>query len=242
MNRLGFEQDTIIPVAKKLAAAGYQLILTSHFANADTPSRASNEQQINMFTETLAQLRDEVDGSIKASLCNSAGIVNYPNCHFDWVRPGIMLYGSSPISGTSAADLNLKPAMIFAARLMAVHQIDKGASIGYGSLFVAERPMTKGIVSIGYGDGYPRVVDNSAWVSLQQGNKHYKCPVIGRVAMDMIAIDLTEVENPTFGSEVTLWGNAEQGAPTVDEIAASANTIGYELLCRMTQRPVRKVI
>lgn len=242
MNRLGFEPDEILLVAKQLSEAGYQLILTSHFANADSPNHPSNLQQIHIFNHTLDLLRKVVDSRIKASLCNSAGIINFSDHHYDWVRPGIMLYGSSPIQGTSANELNLQAVMSLQAKIMAVHNIDEGASVGYGSHFITNRPMRKGIVSIGYGDGYPRVLDNSAWVCVKQNDKTYKCPVIGRVAMDMIAIDLTHVPDPSFGSPVILWGNASEGAPTVDEISKAANTIGYELLCRVTQRPNRKVI
>lgn len=255
MNRLGFEAIEIVEKAKALVEAGYHLILTSHFANADRPDHPSNTSQVETFTQALQALRQQVDPNIKASLCNSAAIINFPQCHFDWVRPGIMLYGSSPLAEVSAKELNLKPVMTFAAEVMAIHNISPGEAIGYASLFVANRPITKGIVSIGYGDGYPRVVDNSAWVGVKPisdsldkpsssaaASVCYQCPIIGRVAMDMIAIDLTSVPNPELGYEVLLWGDPEQGAPSVDEIAKSANTIGYELLCRVTQRPTRKVI
>lgn len=251
MNRLGFEPEEIVAVAKTLVDAGYNLILTSHFANADRPDHPSNANQIKIFTEALTELREQVDGNIKASLCNSAGILNFPECHFDWVRPGIMLYGSTPLEGISAQDLQLKPVMTFAASLMAIHNIAAGAPVGYGSRFVANRPIVKGIVSIGYGDGYPRVVDGSAWVTVKQmasdsteseTTVSYRCPVIGRVAMDMIAIDLTEVPNPIVGYKVVLWGDPEQAEPSVDEIANSAHTLGYELLCRVTQRPTRVLI
>lgn len=256
MNRLGFEPEEIVAVAKTLVDAGYNLILTSHFANADRPDHPSNANQIKVFTDALTQLREQVDGHIKASLCNSSGIINFPECHFDWVRPGIMLYGSTPLEGISAQELQLKPVMTFSASLMAIHNIAAGAPVGYGSRFVANRPIVKGIVSIGYGDGYPRVVDGSAWVTVKpqpsEGDRDsstgakeavsYKCPVIGRVAMDMIAIDLTEVPNPTVGYQVTLWGDPDKSEPSVDEIANSAHTLGYELLCRVTQRPTRVVI
>ena len=256
MNRLGFEPEEIVAVAKTLVDAGYNLILTSHFANADRPDHPSNANQIKVFTDALTQLREQVDGHIKASLCNSSGIINFPECHFDWVRPGIMLYGSTPLEGISAQELQLKPVMTFSASLMAIHNIAAGAPVGYGSRFVANRPIVKGIVSIGYGDGYPRVVDGSAWVTVKpqpieadsdsstaaKAAVSYKCPVIGRVAMDMIAIDLTEVPNPTVGYQVTLWGDPDKSEPSVDEIANSAHTLGYELLCRVTQRPTRVVI
>lgn len=264
MNRLGFEPDDIIAVAASLHKAGYHIILTSHFANADIQDHPYNQQQIALFTQVLAQLREQVSATIGASLCNSAGTINFPNCHFDWVRPGIMLYGSSPLDGVTSQKLNLQPVMTFSSALMAIHDLTIGAAIGYGSRYLAQQPIKKGIVSIGYGDGYPRVVSDDAWVSLQQGDTYYHCPIIGRVAMDMIAIDVSAVPKPQLGDSVILWGNtistpsdndrpddsektsniakASVLAPNVDDVAAWANTIGYELLCRMTPRPTRQVI
>jgi alanine racemase len=147
---------------------------------------------------------------------------------------------------------------------MAIHDLTTGAAIGYGSRYRAEQPLKKGIISIGYGDGYPRVVSEDAWASLQQGDTYYRCPIIGRVAMDMIAIDVSAVPEPQLGDTIILWGDANTTlssadrtteakdtantvkadalAPNVDDVAAWANTIGYELLCRMTPRPTRKII
>lgn len=241
MNRLGFEPDTIIAVAKRLHDAGYKLILTSHFANADDANHTLNSEQIHTFNSVLKQLHREVSPSIKASLCNSAAIFNFPECHYDWVRPGIMLYGSSPLKNKTAKHLNLKAVMRLRATLMAIHHISAGTSIGYGSLYVTDKPTRKGIVSVGYGDGYPRVVNESAWVSVEVDTKKVKCPIIGRVAMDMIAIDLSQVPEAQINSRITLWGEIDDSEPSVDEIAASANTIGYELMCRMTPRALRQI-
>lgn len=264
MNRLGFEADEIIKVAASLHEAGYHIILTSHFANADIKYHPYNEQQIALFNQVLVQLREQVCATISASLCNSAGTINFPDCHFDWVRPGIMLYGSSPLDGVASQKLDLQPVMTFSSALMAIHDLSTGAVIGYGSRYRADQPIKKGIISIGYGDGYPRVVSENAWASLQQGDTYYHCPIIGRVAMDMIAIDISAVPQPQLGDKIILWGNANPTpldnkgrkdvkvitniaktsaiAPNVDDVAAWANTIGYELLCRMTPRPSRKVI
>ncbi|MDO5768471.1 MAG: alanine racemase, partial [Psychrobacter sp.] len=209
-----------------------------------------NQQQIDTFNTVLEQLREQVSPLIAASLCNSAGIINFPQCHYDWVRPGIMLYGSSPMMSVPAAALNLQPVMTLSAALMAVHDLPSGAHVGYGSLYTASMPIKKGIVSIGYGDGYPRAVSNSAWVSVYQDNLYYRCPILGRVAMDMIAIDVSAIPNPRLGSPVILWGDAaipspavtpHADIPSVDEVAEWANTIGYELLCRLTTRPSRQL-
>ncbi|CAM4064547.1 alanine racemase [Psychrobacter arenosus] len=264
MNRLGFEPDEIIAVAASLHDAGYHIILASHFANADLQEHPYNEQQITLFNSVLAQLHEQVSATIGASLCNSAGTINFPDCHYDWVRPGIMLYGSSPLDSVTAQTLNLQPVMTFSTALMAIHDLTTGAAIGYGSRYRAEQPLKKGIISIGYGDGYPRVVSEDAWASLQQGDAYYRCPIIGRVAMDMIAIDVSAVPEPQLGDTIILWGDANTTlssadrtteakdiantvkaaalAPNVDDVAAWANTIGYELLCRMTPRPTRKII
>jgi len=264
MNRLGFEPDEIIAVAALLHEAGYHIILASHFANADIKEHPHNQQQIALFNHVLALLHEQVSATIGASLCNSAGTINFPDCHYDWVRPGIMLYGSSPLDGIASQTLNLQPVMTFSTALMAIHDLTTGAAIGYGSRYRTEQPIKKGIISIGYGDGYPRVISEEAWASLQQGDTYYHCPIIGRVAMDMIAIDVSAVPEPQLGDTIILWGDAKSTilnnegvmdgeatantvkasalAPNVDDVAAWANTIGYELLCRMTPRPTRKII
>ncbi|WP_131669198.1 alanine racemase [Psychrobacter pygoscelis] len=255
MSRLGFNADEILCVAQQLHDAGYHLVLTSHFANADLIDHPLNQQQIDTFNSVLTQLRTKVSSTVEASLCNSAAIINFPECHYNWVRPGIMLYGSSPFETVSATKLNLRPVMTFSTALMAVHDLDAGEVVGYGSRFTAAQPMKKGIISIGYGDGYPRVVSEAAWVSLYQDGHYYPCPILGRVAMDMVAIDLSAVPSPKLGSQVILWGHPMgldqpsesvdgkgSQVPSVDDVAAWANTLGYELLCRITQRPKRNVV
>lgn len=242
MNRLGFDYQQTIEAAIKLDSAGYQLILTTHFANADDRNHPLNSQQIQRFDEMLALLKSTLSADIQSSLCNSAGLINFPEHHYDWVRPGIMLYGSSPIVDKSAFELDLQPAMEFSAQIMAFQTVNAGDAIGYGSRWIAEEPTRTALVSIGYGDGYPRVVNDDTYVGLLAINeadgseKSYLCPVRGRVAMDMIVIDLSQVpEDISLDSKVILWGDA----PHVDEIAANAGTIGYELLCRLSTRPER---
>lgn len=255
MNRLGFSTDDVLPVAKQLHAAGYHIILTSHFANADDASHQLNQQQIGLFTQMLGTLKREVANTIQGSLCNSAGMVNFPDCHLDWVRPGIFLYGSSPILQKTAQQLNLQAAMSLHASIIAVQPLTAGAMVGYGSQWVAKQEGRIGIVSIGYGDGYPRVVDASAWVAVRELEKPatshtYRCPIVGRVSMDMIMIDLSHVPHSIGeGAQVILWGNdasldamvpaAHHAVPHIDDIATAANTISYELMCRLTNRPLR---
>lgn len=230
MNRLGFDEKSALQAGKALLQAGYTLILTSHFACADDPSCPINGEQIARFEALLCALKTRGGGRVFASLCNSAGIFT-TNRHYDWVRSGIALYGASPLASQSAAALNLKPAMRFCAQVMAIHRLQAGQSVGYGALWRATKPTDLAIVSAGYGDGYPRAAQN-AFVSINQK----RCPVVGRVAMDMLAVDIGG-QNVALGDTVTLWGDD----PSVDAIAACAQTVGYELLCRATARPQRRV-
>ena len=240
MNRLGFNDQTLIPAAKRLHEAGYQLVLTTHFANADDCAHPLNAIQIQRFNDMLQTLKETVSSDVKGSLCNSAGIVNFPEHHHDWVRPGIMLYGSTPVIDKSARDLDLQPAMEFSAQIIALQTVNAGDGIGYGSRWTAMQDTKTALVSIGYGDGYPRVVSDNAYVSLIDAinRQSYPCAVVGRVAMDMIVIDVSTVpESVALDSKVILWGDA----PHVDEVAAHAETISYELLCRLSARPNRTI-
>ena len=227
MNRLGFKITEIKAIIKQLQALGFTCVLAMHFANADA-EHALNEAQIAQFLEIKHDC-----APILASCCNSAAIYKYPELHFDYVRPGIMLYGASPFADRDVHDLDLKPVMRFTAEIIALNSIHAGESVGYGSTFVAEQAMQLAIVSIGYGDGYPRafVAPNSVVIDGQF------VAVVGRVAMDMIAIDVTDVK-VDLGTEVELWG------PTrlVDDVASANGTIGYELLCRLSNRPKRQAV
>ncbi len=239
MNRLGFATEEIIPIAKQLDKLGYQQVLISHFANADDKNHPLNAQQGECFRKKLTELQTQLNPQIKGSLCNSAGIIHYPQWHYDWVRAGIMIYGGSPIINKTAQQLNLQAVMTFSCRIMAKHQLKKGDMVGYGSRWIAEKDSRIAVISVGYGDGYPRVVDNNAQVLVHGKNGDYLCQIIGRVAMDMLMIDISHVAENTINinDKVILWGDK----PTIDSIADSADTIGYELLCRLTTRPKRKV-
>lgn len=238
MNRLGFTQDEIPVIAKLLHDKGYQLILTSHFACADDQAHPLNHQQITDFQAMLDHLKHTLDPSIQGSLCNSSGVFNFACAHHDWVRTGIALYGANPIATGTAKDLGLQPVMTLTAKLMAIHHLDQGQSVGYAALWTSATKSRIGVVSIGYGDGYPRVV-HGAWVTLLDGKDKYQAPIVGRVAMDMLMVDLTDVPaHLDIGTDVILWGNS----PSADEIAMCANTISYELFCRTTNRPLRQLI
>ena len=238
MNRLGFNAEGVLLAAKRLHEAGYQLILTTHFANADDHDHQLNAMQIQRFSDVLSTLQSTISPDIKGSLCNSAGIVNFPEHHYDWVRPGIILYGSSPVTDQSAQELDLQAAMDFSAQIIALQTVSANDAIGYGSRWQAQQDTRTALVSVGYGDGYPRVVTGDAYVTVIDANssQSYRCPVIGRVAMDMIVVDISSApESLAIDSKVMLWGDA----PRVDEVAGHAGTISYELLCRLSIRPNR---
>ncbi|WP_336041643.1 alanine racemase [Acinetobacter dispersus] len=226
MNRLGFKVDEIIDVIQRLKAEGFTCVLAMHFANADV-EHPLNEQQKQQFLQVKQACEP-----ILVSCCNSAAIYKYPELHFDFVRPGIMLYGASPFADRNVHELDLKPVMTFSAEIIALNQIQQGEFVGYGSTYSASCTSQIAIVSIGYGDGYPRAYVKQNFVAIDQ----QLVPVVGRVSMDMIAIDISNVK-AEIGTKVELWGQSR----LVDDVAAANGTIGYELLCRLTQRPVRQL-
>lgn len=227
MNRLGFKLEVIKDVVHQLKSAGFTCVLAMHFANADA-DHPLNDEQIRQFLEVKKDC-----APILASCCNSAAIYKYPELHFDFVRPGIMLYGATPFADRDIHALDLKPVMTFTAEIIALNEIQAREQVGYGSTFTADKAMQLAIVSIGYGDGYPRAFFQQNFVAING----QKAAVVGRVAMDMIAIDVTGLD-VQLGTEIELWGKQR----LVDDVAAANGTIGYELLCRLTQRPERKII
>ena len=224
MNRLGFKHSEIIAIIQDLQSCGFNCVLTMHFANADR-DYPLNDVQVQQFLEIKTAC-----APILASCCNSAAIYKWPELHFDYVRPGIMLYGASPFADQSVDQLKLTPVMSFNAAIIATNQIQAGEYVGYGSTFQAEHDMQIAIVSIGYGDGYPRAYSKQNYVSING----QAVALVGRVSMDMIAIDITGL-NVEIGQPVELWGKQR----LVDDVAAANGTIGYELLCRLSQRPQR---
>jgi alanine racemase len=226
MGRLGFSVERAEALLPQLQAhpSVAEVVLISHFANADQPGHPLNEVQQRTFAGCAG-------GRLPRSLCNSAALLSNPAVHHQFVRPGIMLYGGSSLAGRSAESLGLKPAMTLQAPLIAIKQIAAGATVGYGSGWRAERPTRLGVVAIGYGHGYPRRMPTGTPV-LVRGRR---AALVGRVSMDMLTVDLTDLPEAEVGDAVTLWG---EGLP-VDEIAQQAGTISYELLCQLTSRVER---
>jgi alanine racemase len=225
MNRLGFAPERYRQVFERLArspvVAG--ITLMTHFADADGPGGVS--EALHRFEAVAAPI------AAPRSLANSAAILRFPETHFDWVRPGIMLYGCSPFADQSAAALGLKPVMTLVSELIAVRDLRPGDRVGYGGAFVAAQPMRLGVVACGYADGYPRHAPAGTPV-LVNG---VRTRIVGRVSMDMLTVDLDPVPAAVVGTPVTLWG---EGLPC-DEVAAAAETLSYELLCKITARVAR---
>jgi len=225
MNRLGFVPEQFpaaLEVLKTSPVVG-QITLMTHFARADEPAdEDSVSAQSQRFNAAAA------GRNLPCSLANSAAILRYPETHADWVRPGIMLYGASPFADKTAAELGLRPVMTVSSKIIAVQNLRAGDAVGYGHVFRADRTMQVGIVAGGYADGYPRHAPTGTPV-LVNGRRSR---IVGRVSMDMLHVDLSGIVSAGVGSPVILWG---EGMP-VDEVAKSAGTISYELLCALAPR------
>ena len=228
MNRLGFSPQRYRAAWTRLNALPQvdEISLMTHFSDAD--GAAGVAEQMAVFAAVTSDLPGE------RSLSNSAATLRHPLSASDWVRPGIAIYGSAPdFPEHSASDWGLQPCMTLTAKIIATQHLAPGASVGYGSTFVAQQAMRVGIVACGYADGYPRSAPTGTPVLVN--GVHTR--TLGRVSMDMLTIDLTHLPDAGFGSEVTLWGRAANGVVlTIDEVAHSAGTVGYELMCALAPR------
>jgi alanine racemase len=228
MHRLGFDATALRTWHPRLAGAAQvaELNLMSHFACSDERNHPLTEAQLERFLGLL-----DLDFA-QRSLANSAAVLTLPAAHMDWIRPGIMLYGATPFAELSAAELRLKPAMSLNAQLIAVREVAEGESVGYGAGWVASRPSRIGTVSCGYADGYPRNAPAGTPVMV----RGQRVPLAGRVCMDLLMIDLSELPEAGVGDAVELWG----AQLPVDEIAMACGTVGYELLTKVTARVPRR--
>jgi alanine racemase len=224
MHRLGFAPSELIEMLEQLKALEVvdEINLMSHLANGDDPQdplSTAQCEQLLQFDPALFAAR---------SLANSAAVLTNPASHLDWIRPGIMLYGASPLLNTTAEQFGLQPVMTLSSRVIAIKSCQAGDAIGYGGSYVCPDAMPVAVVAIGYGDGYPRHAPNGTPV-LVNG---VRLPLVGRVSMDMICVDARGLTDIKVGDEAVLWG---RGLP-VEEIARQAGTIAYELLCGVKQR------
>ena len=242
MNRLGFTGDQLPELHRRLAdiCPSAELGLMAHFAEADAldGKPGSVPTQCQVFTVMQQQWRDlgnRADTPI--SLANSAAILTHPETHHDWVRPGIMLYGGSPFADRSASQFDLKPVMSLSSEIISVQTLRVGERVGYGGTFTADKPMRIGTVACGYADGYPRHAPTGTPIAVAGQQTR----TLGRVSMDMLACDLTEIPDAGIGSPVTLWGQGAAGLVNADDVARSAGTISYELFCALAARVSVKV-
>ncbi len=225
MNRLGFrpeEASAALGCLRNCAAVASSLKLMTHFASADEPGGPATRAQIDRFASAVQSL------DLERSFCNSAGVLAWPQAHAEWIRPGVMLYGVSPLAGRTGPDEGLRPVMTLTTRLIAIKHVPAGEAVGYAGVWRAAADSRIGIAAMGYGDGYPRHAGSGTPV-LVGGSP---AALVGRVSMDMLAIDLEGHPEARVGTPVTLWG---EGLP-VETIAAHAGTIAYELLCSITGR------
>jgi alanine racemase len=246
MNRLGFAPQQVTQVMEQLRRhrAVRDITLMTHFANADEARGVSGP--LALFNDLAASYR------VARSLANSAALLRYPATHADWVRPGIMLYGASPFTEVSAQQLGLKPAMTLSSRIIAIQELRAGDEVGYGALFRAGHAMRIGIVACGYADGYPRLAPGgrvepeapgtprptpSGWSAMPILVDGEHTVTLGRVSMDMLYVDLSTLPQAGVGSRVVLWGS---GLP-IEEVARTAGTVSYELMCALSKRvPIKE--
>lgn len=228
MNRLGFVPTHFSSALNRLKACSSvaNITLMTHFATADEP--LGIEQPLATFNQVTKDL------DFPKSLANSATILRFPEAHANWVRAGIMLYGSSPTTSQTAQSFDLKSVMQLSSKILAVQNLEVGDSLGYGHQFTASKKTRIGVVACGYADGYPRHAPNGTPIAV--AGKLTK--TLGRVSMDMMFADLTDIPEADIGSSVELWGSQVP----VDAVAQAANTISYELLCAVAPRVPVKVV
>lgn len=225
MHRLGFplgQLQGVLGRLEQLDSVSKPVILMTHLACADDRHDPMTKHQIHAFLQAIEGLDNE------KSVANSAGLLAFPESCLDWARPGIMLYGISPFPDDTGLDHGLKPAMTLESTLIAINQLKKDESVGYGATWRAPEDMLAGVAAIGYGDGYPRHARSGTPV-LVNGQR---CSIIGRVSMDMVSIDLRNAVDANVGDRVVLWGEGL----AVEEIARCADMIPYELVCGVTPR------
>jgi len=222
MNRLGFTEGGVRLAwhALRKHPRVSSVTLMTHFADADGPGGVAG--QLEAFDQATQ------DFAAPRCLANSAALLRFPRTHADWARPGIMLYGCSPFSDQTADSLGLRPAMTLTSQIIGVQHLQPGAGVGYGLGFKAATQMAIGVVACGYGDGYPRHAPSGTPV-LVAGRT---TTTVGRVSMDLLCVDISDIAGACVGTPVTLWGDGL----SADEIAAAAGTVSYQLLCALAAR------
>ena len=225
MHRVGLFPEQYQAAYRRLQACGKvdKIVLMSHFARADELSCSRTEEQLAVFNAAREGLQAEV------SLRNSPAILGWPQVPSDWVRPGIMLYGATPFEQTQALAAQLKPVMTLQSQIINVRELPVGEPVGYAARFVAERPTRVGVVAMGYADGYPRHAPTGTPVAVDGQLTR----IIGRVSMDMLTVDLTDLPHAGLGSRVELWG----AQVLASDVATQAQTIPYQIFCNLHRVP-----
>lgn len=223
MNRLGFNPDEFEAAYAALSQipSVSRIGFMTQFVKADERDAPLTHEQITLFDSIIGDKPGE------KCLANSAGILGWPDSHRDWVRPGIMLYGAAPFANELGSTFDLQPTLSLSTQIIALHTVKKGESVGYSGQWQSERPQSRiATLAMGYGDGYPRQAPNGTPVLVNQ----QRAFLVGRVSMDMVAIDVTDVPSVQVGDRVTLWG----GDLPVEEVARAVGTLPNELFCRCT--------
>lgn len=228
MSRLGFDPGEAKDLLARVTDCPHLELVgwMTHLARADDPADAFTDHQLNAFaraTDGLPGLR---------SIANSGGMVSWPAAQGDWVRPGLLLYGATPLTTKTAQELGLEPGMTVRSRLISVRTLAAGSAVGYGGTYVCEQATQVGVVAVGYGDGYPRHAATGTPVLVHAAEGIKRVPILGRVSMDMITVDLSDAPGAREGDVVTLWG---EGLP-IETVADHAGTISYDLMCGLTSR------
>lgn len=227
MHRVGFFPQDYAAALARLQALPHvaRVVLMSHFARADELACSRTEEQVVAFEAVRADLGQPLEVSLR----NSPGILGWPNVPSDWVRPGIMLYGATPFEQAHPLADQLRPVMTLESQVIGVRELPAGEPVGYGARFVAERPVRVGVVAMGYADGYPRHAPDGTPVFIDGRPSR----IIGRVSMDMLTVDLTDLPAAGLGSRVELWG---ANVPA-SHLASLCGSIPYQLFCNLKRVP-----
>lgn len=226
MHRVGLHPADYQDAYRRLLACGKvsKIVLMSHFARADELDCPRTAEQLAVFRQAREGLAAEV------SLRNSPAVLGWPDVPSDWVRPGIMLYGATPFEQAQEQAARLRPVMTLESKVISVRELPAGEPVGYGARFVSERPTRVGVVAMGYADGYPRHAPSGTPVAVDGQPTR----LIGRVSMDMLTVDLTELPQAGLGSRVELWGRQVLAS----DVALAAGSIPYQLFCNLRRAPL----
>ena len=236
MHRLGILPQQVESVHAKLVVSPnvQNIVLMTHFADADNTGGAHTAMQISRFENCIQPIIANTSQQVELSMANSAALLAWHQTRVDWNRPGIMLFGLSPFAEPIDAAKQLIPAMNFESQVIALREISTGESVGYGCTWTAQRPSIIATIAVGYGDGYPRTAKSGTPVLINQ----QRAPLAGRGSMDLISVDVTDLDNVQIGDKALLWGKEL----SANEVANWAGTIGYELVTRMPRRVTRHFI